>query len=75
MHGGFGRRKVLDRGASVVGKSVGWSGDGKNCELILAPTLMEDERELLEEWLEECDEDEFDEYLRLREGEDEEEEM
>ena len=44
-------------------------------ELILAPTLMEDERELLEEWLEECDEDEFDEYLRLREGEDEEEEM
>ncbi|MBI2326083.1 hypothetical protein HYU91_01720 [Candidatus Collierbacteria bacterium] len=41
-------------------------------ELILTPTLTEDERELLEEWLEECSEDEFDEYLRLRGGEDEE---
>ncbi len=40
-------------------------------ELILTPTLTEDERELLEEWLEECSEDEFDEYLRLRGGEEE----
>lgn len=38
-------------------------------ELILTPTLTEDERELLEEWLEDCNEDEFDEYLRLRGGE------
>ena len=41
-------------------------------ELVLAPTLTEDERELLEEWLEECNEDEFDEYLRLKGGEGEE---
>ena len=41
-------------------------------ELILAPTLMEDERELLEEWLEDCGEDDFDEYLRLKGGEAEE---
>lgn len=38
-------------------------------ELVMMPTLTEDERELLEEWLEECSEDEFDEYLRLRGGE------
>ncbi len=35
-----------------------------------------EEREVLEEWLEDCGEDEFDEYLRLRgdeEGRDDEE--
>lgn len=35
-------------------------------ELILASTLMDDERELLEEWLEECDDTDFEEYLRLK---------
>ena len=28
--------------------------------------MTREEREVLEEWLEECSEDEFDEYLRLR---------
>ena len=28
--------------------------------------LTREEREVLEEWLEDCSEDEFDEYLRLR---------
>ena len=37
--------------------------------------LTREERKVIEEWLEECGEDEFDEYLRLRGGEDEEEEL
>ena len=37
--------------------------------------LTREEREVLDEWLEDCSEDEFDEYLRLRGGEDEEEEL
>ena len=34
--------------------------------LILKDRLTIDEREILEEWLADCDEDEYEEYLRLK---------
>ena len=34
--------------------------------LILGDQLTRDEREILEEWLADCDEDEYEEYLRLK---------
>ncbi len=40
--------------------------------LILKDRLTIDEREILEEWLADCDEDEYEEYLRLKSGEAEE---
>lgn len=40
--------------------------------IVLGGQSGEDEREILEEWLEECGDDEFDEYLRLKGGETEE---
>ena len=36
--------------------------------LILGDQLTRDEREILEEWLADCDEDEYEEYLRLKSG-------
>ena len=37
--------------------------------LIWGDQLTRDEREILEEWLADCDEDEYEEYLRLKGGE------
>lgn len=41
-------------------------------DLIREDGLTREGRKILEEWLEECNEDEFDEYLRLKGGEAEE---
>lgn len=44
-------------------------------DLVREGQLTREGREVLEEWLEDCDDEDFDEYLRLRGGEDEEEEL
>lgn len=37
--------------------------------LIFGERLTRDEREILDDWLADCDDDEYEEYLRLKSGE------